>query len=167
MKDHNPFSPPSSEPIFFEEELFLTLAGRGQRLAAKVLDFMIFLGLAVFLAFTMTIFLGTTSETSAPDTTAIMVILVAFTAFFGINMYFLYINGQTLGKKMLGIRIVRTDGEAASIWRLLGLRALAPMIIGFIPLVGFIFGICDPLCIFRENQKCLHDDLADTIVVDA
>ena len=34
-----------------------------------------------------------------------------FLAYFAINCYLLYRNGQTIGKRLLGIRIVRTDGS--------------------------------------------------------
>jgi len=35
----------------------------------------------------------------------------------------------------------------------------------FIPLFGQIDAIVNSLLIFRESRKCLHDNIADTIVV--
>jgi hypothetical protein len=41
-----------------------------------------------------------------------------------------------------------------------------PTLIGMIPYVGWIFSLADPLFIFGESRRCLHDMLADTIVVN-
>jgi uncharacterized RDD family membrane protein YckC len=84
-----------------------------------------------------------------------------------INIYMLYKNGQTIGKFFLGIKIVRTDGSRVGVWRVLILRMFAIGLIELIPLVGFIITLLDPLLIFRESRKCLHDDFADTIVIKA
>lgn len=76
-------------------------------------------------------------------------------------------SGQTLGKKLVGIRVIRTDGSAASVGRIFWLRNVVNGLIGAIPLVGAIYSIVDILFIFSESRQCLHDRLADTIVVDA
>lgn len=35
-----------------------------------------------------------------------------------------------------------------------------------IPVAGSIFSLVDVLFIFREDHKCIHDLIADTIVID-
>jgi len=47
--------------------------------------------------------------------------------------------------------------------RVIFLRNILNGIIGFVPL----YGIVDILFIFSDNRQCLHDKLADTIVVKA
>jgi uncharacterized RDD family membrane protein YckC len=72
-------------------------------------------------------------------------------------------NGQSIGKKMLAIKVVRSDGTPASLARLIWLRNVLSWIISLIPL----FVLIDNLFIFGERRQCLHDKFADTIVVKA
>jgi uncharacterized RDD family membrane protein YckC len=72
-------------------------------------------------------------------------------------------NGQSIGKKATGIKVVRSDGSPVSLSRLIWLRNVVNWIISIIPLYGLI----DVLFIFGESRQCLHDKIADTIVVKA
>jgi len=81
--------------------------------------------------------------------------------------YLLVTRGQTIGKALLKLRIVRPDGSRASIGRVIGLRYAAPALLNVMPAVGMIFTLGDVLFIFRESRRCLHDQIADTIVVQA
>ena len=72
-------------------------------------------------------------------------------------------NGQTLGKKMLGMKVVRKDGAPVSLGRIFWLRNVINGLIGIIPLYALI----DHVFIFGESRQCLHDKIADTIVVVA
>ena len=76
-------------------------------------------------------------------------------------------NGQTIGKKFIGIKVVRKNGERAGLGRIFALRNLLPFIIALIPLLGFVFILVDHLFIFGAEKRCLHDMMADTIVVRA
>ena len=71
-------------------------------------------------------------------------------------------HGQDVGKRLVGIRIVRSDGTPASTGRLVGLRILVNWLLCIIP----FYSLIDALMIFSDDQKCLHDRVADTIVVD-
>lgn len=84
-----------------------------------------------------------------------------------LNCIWLHRYGQTVGKRMLKIRIVRTNGERCGLLRVIFARALPVGLLGAIPLVGWLFTIGDPLLIFREDRRCLHDLIADTMVVKA
>mgnify|MGYP002787798774 FL=1 len=76
-------------------------------------------------------------------------------------------GGWTIGKRLVGIRIVRTDGSRASPARLFWLR-MFPLAFGLvIPFVGWLVLLIDALFIFGAAQRCLHDLAADTIVVTA
>ena len=94
-------------------------------------------------------------------------VVIGFALFGAINGYLLATQGQTVGKKLLGIRVVRSDGSRASLARLIGLRYVLSWVIVIVPVVGVIYALLDSLMIFRESRKCLHDNLADTIVVKA
>lgn len=76
-------------------------------------------------------------------------------------------SGQTLGKKMVNIKVIRADGSPASVGRIFWLRNVINAMIGAVPLLGSIYSIVDMLFIFSDTRQCLHDKLADTIVVKA
>ena len=83
-----------------------------------------------------------------------------------VQIYLVATRGQTLGKRFLGIRIVRaSDGSNPGFARAWLLRALVPGIIGLLPMIGNMFTIVNYSFIFRADRRCLHDLLADTRVV--
>jgi uncharacterized RDD family membrane protein YckC len=80
-------------------------------------------------------------------------------------------NGQTVGKKLVGIKVVRSDGSKAGINRLTWLRNVVNALPSLIPVVGLVAGpvywIVDSLFIFGDARQCIHDRIADTIVIRA
>ena len=91
--------------------------------------------------------------------------VITFAIFLALHGWLLAWRGQTLGKAMLGIRIIRSDGGAASAWRLLGIRYGVGYGLMVIPAIGQVFAFIDALFIFGERRRCVHDRMADTIVV--
>ena len=75
-------------------------------------------------------------------------------------------NGQTIAKKMLGIKVVRADGSPASRRPHLLAAQCRQRPAAVIPSRRST-GCIDPLWIFGEESRCLHDKIADTIVVKA
>lgn len=82
-------------------------------------------------------------------------------------------NGQTLGKRLVGIRVVRTDRRPMTVtralWRQVALLIVAIDLIGYIPTVGpavgFVVFLIDALNPLRDREKrALHDMLAGTRV---
>ncbi len=69
-------------------------------------------------------------------------------------------NGQTLGKRLLGLRIVATDGGRPSLLRCAIRSALSLVSLGLLGL-GFL------LALFNRSGRSLHDLLAGTWVVEA
>jgi uncharacterized RDD family membrane protein YckC len=84
-----------------------------------------------------------------------------------INGVLAYRNGQSIAKKWLGIKDVRTDGSRVSFARIFWLRNALNVCISFIPLIGSFYGLIDVLFIFGPAKRCVHDYIADTIVVRA
>ncbi|MEO5624517.1 MAG: RDD family protein, partial [Dokdonella sp.] len=82
-----------------------------------------------------------------------------------VNMVLLHRHGQTLAKRWLHIKIVRTDGSPCSLLRIIFARFLPLALLGAIPLIGKLISLTDSLLIFRQDYRCLHDHFADTIVV--
>jgi len=58
---------------------------------------------------------------------------------------------------------VRLDGQPIGLWRLLLLRNVMVQVVA--QLCGVI-GLIDVLMIFGDEQRCLHDYLADSMVID-
>ena len=107
----------------------------------------------------------------------IFVFAVASIAWVVWNIVLLYRYGQTVGKKTLGIRVVRKDGSRVSFARFFFLRGLAIGVLGAIVggiggamhfrFAGNIVTLVDYLMIFGAAHRCLHDLIADTRVVTA
>jgi uncharacterized RDD family membrane protein YckC len=83
-------------------------------------------------------------------------------------------RGQSIGKRVTNIRIVRIeDGSMPGIVHAWVLREFLitaiGIVAGFVPLLGVMlrpaFHVTDWCLIFREDQRCLHDIIAKTKVV--
>lgn len=76
-------------------------------------------------------------------------------------------HGQTPGKRIAGVKVVRKDGSKAGLGRIFWLRNVVNALPGLIPLVGGLYGLVDILFIFSDSRRCIHDMIADTKVVKA
>jgi uncharacterized RDD family membrane protein YckC len=76
-------------------------------------------------------------------------------------------NAQTIGKKLVGIKVARTDGSRASLARIFWLRYLLNSVIMWVPFFGGFYFLIDSCLIFGEQRRCCHDYIADTIVIRA
>ena len=86
----------------------------------------------------------------------------AMTLGLAVQAYFQFKYGRSVGKWLCSLRVVRMDGSAVDPWRVIFMRnVLVQFIAQFCGLVALI----DPLLIFREDRRCLHDHIADTMVV--
>jgi uncharacterized RDD family membrane protein YckC len=72
--------------------------------------------------------------------------------------------GQSLGKRLLKIKVVRLSGQPMELWRILILRNL---VVHVVSQACGIVALVDALLIFGEDQRCIHDHLADSKVVVA
>jgi uncharacterized RDD family membrane protein YckC len=94
-------------------------------------------------------------------------VLIIFVVVLVINLVLLARYGQTIGKRIMGIRIVRTDGSDAGLARLFFIRSLATTILTAVPYLGGAFALANALFIFRDDRRCIHDLMADTKVIKA
>lgn len=170
---HNPYAAPTAQ-VSELVDAGMVKAGRAQRLLAVIIDSMLIGVPAIILAIVLPAYqdYGARAGAGAAIDNGVLAVVMGI---FGIlvisyvtyQCYWLWKNGQTLGKKVMKIKIVRVDGSRASFPRLLVLRAFLPGIAGAIPLVGMLFSLTDILFIFGESKRCVHDYLADTIVINA
>lgn len=111
-------------------------------------------------------FIIPTLHNSQAQFVSVIACLVLIITFVGVQIWLLSSEGQTIGKKALGLRIVKiTDMTNGGFSTNVLMRAGLPWVIGAVPIVGSLFWIADPLFIFRDNRLCLHDQLAGTCVV--
>lgn len=92
--------------------------------------------------------------------------LVLALALVPINIYWLHRYGQSVGKRILGLRIVCADGTRAALGRIFWRRMLVPGLIEAVPLAGWVFSFADAITIFTDTRQTLHDRIAGTIVID-
>ncbi|HKS56601.1 MAG TPA: RDD family protein [Steroidobacteraceae bacterium] len=166
----NPYAPPTADVgDASDHDAGAELAGRGERLGAYLLDLVI--GLVIVGAPLM---VGMNWDAAAAGNwegafTAVGAILcgIGSLVYIAITAYLVYKNGQTIGKKIVGIKVVRSDRSRASVARIFWLRNFVNGIPGAIPYIGNIYGLVDALFIFSESRQCIHDKIADTVVVKA
>jgi uncharacterized RDD family membrane protein YckC len=94
-------------------------------------------------------------------------LVITIGAFLLLNGYILVRHGQTIGKKVIGMRIVTLEGDIPPFARVVLIRYILMMLITRIPMVGSLFSLIDVLFIFRRDKRCIHDLLAGTRVVKA
>jgi uncharacterized RDD family membrane protein YckC len=84
-----------------------------------------------------------------------------------VNGYLLHSRGQTVGKWVLGIKIVSfKTNEILPLWKVFFVRYVPPAIVAMLPLVGIFLAIVNDLFIFRKDKRCIHDHLAGTKVIN-
>lgn len=158
----NPFAPPQAE-VRDVPATALEPAGRGARLAAAIVDGVLYMAILFGLDFVLPLHLFERGQ----EPPLLLLTVLGLSTFLLVQGWPLLQRGQTLGKIALGLRIVRPDGSRVGAGRLLGLRYGVGFVIAVIPVVGNFYALVDSLLIFRESRKCLHDNIADTIVVKA
>jgi len=84
-----------------------------------------------------------------------------------VTTVFVYRNAQTIGKRLVGIKVARTDGSRAGLARIFWLRYLLNSVLYWVPFLGGLYSLVDNLMIFGETRRCCHDHIADTIVIRA
>ena len=84
-----------------------------------------------------------------------------------INWTGLALRGQTIGKRVMKVRVVRQDGTAVGFLHGVLLREWLFWFVGRIPGVGGLINLVGFLMIFGGDRRCLHDMVAKTDVICA
>jgi uncharacterized RDD family membrane protein YckC len=165
------------------------LADRGARLLARAIDWFIEMLCAIpggiILGGEIVKFVIAASQGKEPDLEQFdvprlilgaSVLVGAWLILLAVQVWMLATRGQSIGKRLLGIRVVKLDGSPAGLtgaWVMReALITAIGMFAGFIPFIGPIllrpaFHVTDWCLIFCDDQRCLHDKLAGTKVVKA
>jgi len=139
------------------------LATRIQRLLASIIDGLILITITFpLMYFTLTL--------SSSIIEVFFISLLSYLIFILINYKFLVDDGQTIGKKILKIKIVNLEGEVPS-KKHLSIRYFLLFILHKLPLTGMartimgILALINILFIFGKDKRCIHDHIAKTIVI--
>ncbi|HYS46557.1 MAG TPA: RDD family protein [Rhizomicrobium sp.] len=151
MNTANPYAPPQAT-VQDVADSATTPAGRGTRLVGAILDTIIF---AAMVYIPLIIGIGMNGRP--------MVVNGHFNPMVIAGSGTWLRNGQSIAKKMLGIKVVRSDGSRASLGRIFLLRNVVNTVLAVVP----FYGLVDALLIFGEARQCVHDKIADTIVIKA
>lgn len=162
VQQDNPYAAPATRVDDVLPEGEMALAGRGTRLLAAIVDGIVMAAFQWALVFALGLSM---LEMSQSILTGIGVALAGMGFYVAINYYLLDKYGQSIGKKVMNIKIVRTDGSKIPVGRIIGMRLLPVWLVSIIPIVGGVLAVIDALFIFRQSHQCLHDTIADTIVV--
>lgn len=142
----------------------MTDASRKQRLLATLFDATITAALVVFITLASGQF-----EIAAPyldGTLVLRACSIVVVSYLLLHLVPLIRSGQTLGKKLFGLQIVRGE-RAATLPRLL-LRAGALLALAFIPVVGLwlqLLHLVDLALVLLPAKQALHDRISGTRVV--
>jgi uncharacterized RDD family membrane protein YckC len=175
----NPYAPPRAAVLdIVDPHGPAVTADPGTRLGAAILDGIIFAGMVYVPFMFAAIFAGIGRQAAGneyenlgrgAENAGVIFAVAGLVAFAGLIVWcwltikYVTSNGQSIAKKLLGIKVVRTDGSRAALGRIFWLRNFVNGLISIVPLYGLI----DALFIFGESRQCLHDKIADTIVIKA
>jgi uncharacterized RDD family membrane protein YckC len=136
-----------------------SLAGWGARCGAFLFDYILTL---LIPALTLVLAVYIKRRWQAPGAANVIVALgylaAAALVFFNF-VYFYVLDGQSFGKRLIGLRVVRTDGAPIN-YKTAALRHIAGYPLSFL---GLGLGIVSIL--WDARQQGWHDKLAKTIVV--
>jgi uncharacterized RDD family membrane protein YckC len=176
--DANPYAAPaeSSEPPIPEvpDSTGDVLAGRGLRFLSAMIDGILPAAIIVPIQFGTGFYQRTLSQ-QVTFTEQLAMALVGMAAFLICHGYLLITRGQSIGKYLLGLQIVDyATGQLLPPMRVYVYRYLwsLPITITALLIPGTtddtIFAyllMIDPLFIFGEERRCLHDLIAGSKVV--
>lgn len=182
------FAPESAPPIIDLERNEASLAGLGARFGARLLDWIVEIiftlpGLLVlgpqFFQLMSDAMQGEEPDFESLDMAQFglggLLFVGGWLLLLVIQVTLLSTRGQSLGKFVTRVRVVRVDeSKAGFVHAWLTREALVTLIgvvLGVLPFIGILlraaFHITDWCFIFRQDRRCLHDLIAGTKVVKA
>jgi len=151
------------------------LAEWWQRLLARLVDSLL-VGMVAYLLSTIVTPIVAADLWSALTLSSILAAIFSAVAGFAYEFFLLGRNGQTLGKQLLGIKVVQVGGtlgpeglpkdvvlkRGAVIWGPVALQAIP-----VIKYLAYVFFIVNAVWLLFDKplQQCLHDKVAGTVVV--
>ncbi|MBM3312580.1 MAG: RDD family protein [Candidatus Aminicenantes bacterium] len=162
---------------FREKEMYdqkIRFASRKKRFWGNAIDVLLVMILAVPMAMLIGLVPIATRENIPTKGQQLGFSGLIVAVYFILNGYLLWRKGQTLGKVLMGTRIVGRNRQRVPFVRIFFLRQMFLYVIALIvdlalssPLLASLVGFVDAAFIFSDENRCLHDRMAGTIVVVA
>ncbi len=152
-------------PPLEEQNENQVLASRWQRSWASLLDTLIIMVVVIPVMYLTGALDGVLKGVEPSTSYNILMGLFSLGVFAFLNGGLLVKKGQTIGKRLVGIKIVDLNGSLPTLKQHLIKRYAVYLFPGQIPVVGFIFSLVNLLFIFGEERRCIHDYAAGTKVV--
>ncbi len=136
------------------------LASVGRRWAALIIDrfLFVFIGVALVVAVAVVV-------PEKPEDPRILgfvaAILVTYAAYVAYDAIMVLRSGQTVGKRLLNIRVVRADGNPVRTGQAWGRALTRGVAVHVLALVNYLPSL------FTRDKTCVHDLLAGTRVINA
>lgn len=174
--EFNPYAPPAADVdqgLHLGDDL--VLADRGARFLAFLIDvFLMFFAMLPGIGILFVVVDGAGPSSlgifgrADGILSALLLAFVFLLAFQGFQWYLISTTGQSLGKRWLGVKIVRMDGLPCGFVHGVLLRSWVPhLLVSFVPFLGYVFFLVDALFILGDERRCIHDHMASTQVVVA
>lgn len=163
--ESNNYAAPEAE-LETKNDQEAVLASRWARLGAAIIDGLIMIIPALLVTF---LFIGSFDMEAMAEIslfTNFIIGLVNIAVFFVIHGKVLFSNGQTWGKRVAGIKIVKMSNEQMDNFTLIKRYAFY-FGVSIVPVIGGLLSLINVLCIFAGSKRCLHDHVAGTQVVNA
>lgn len=165
MSDNNVYSTPQAQLVDQVDDSEKPLASRWARLGASIIDSIIILLVVAPVMYFTGGFDGFMEGVQPGFVYMLGMGILNFIVFFAINYRYLIANGQSIGKKVLDIKIVDLNGNVPVFQPQLLIRYAVYVLPGQIPVIGTIFSLVNVLFIFGKEKRCIHDLAAKTKVV--
>lgn len=166
MSDNNVYSTPESQLIEPESGNANGLASRWARLGASIIDSIILMVIVLPIMYLTGGFDGVMEGHQPGLGYSLVMAVLGIVVFFVINYRLLITNGQTVGKKLLDIKIVDLNDRVPLFQQQILVRYAVYMLPAQVPFVGQIFNLINILFIFTKEKRCIHDLVAKTRVVN-
>lgn len=171
---------PSSVPADLPSDAYLPQASPLHRCAAALIDLAVFLGLVAFAAPKAWAQAIDFLQFPGMPFTLVLVYLwhpfglgeIALILELPVLMWvllqsvFIGLQAQSIGKWMLGVKIIVVNGDPPDVIRGMIVRTVTPLaLFCILPYLGLLAAIIDALYVFHPDHRCLHDHFAATRVV--
>ena len=153
----------------------LELASAGSRLGARILDGMI-MGVVLIVLIVigaLALFGADSGDSTADEETTGLVFFFGVMALMTVTgllyeVVMIATRGQTLGKMMTSIKVVRADNGLLPGWGKSIGRWIIPVVLAFVPVVGWLLSLLVYLSLLWDSaRQGWHDKAAGTLVVKA